>query len=180
MGCPFSVLVPVPDTATAATTASGPGSEADAALSTRKARHYGVPDTALCRSDLPAPRCITHNAVPGSRGERNENICPGEEGDRRRAIGVVAALPVTPARPRRWCDAGPPLADQKAGDEGNRDSGTKNPRREAGVGVLRWTGGSGATATAIRPTNCYMMAKNGDRSPDRIAAPLAATVGNAR
>ena len=36
-------------------------------------------------------------------------------------------------------------------------------------------------ATTIRSTNCrYMIAKNGDRSPDRIAAPLAATVGRAR
>jgi len=57
---------------------------------------------------------------------------------------------------------------------------SKNPRRVAGACDVRWFGGSKATATAIRPTNCYMMAKNGDRSPDRIAAPLAATVGRAR
>jgi len=42
------------------------------------------------------------------------------------------------------------------------------------------TGGSEATATTIRPTNRYMIAKKGARSPDRIAAPLAATVGRAR
>ena len=49
---------------------------------------------------------------------------PGNELGRRRAIGVVAVLQLSAARPRRWCDAGPPEADQKAGDEGTSDSGS--------------------------------------------------------
>ncbi len=56
----------------------------------------------------------------------------------------------------------------------------KNPRRRAGVVMCDVLAGA-APATAIRPTNRrYMIAKNGLRSPDRIAAPLAATVGSAR
>jgi hypothetical protein len=54
----------------------------------------------------------------------------------------------------------------------------ENPRHPAGVDCDELAGA--APATAIRPTNGYMIAKNGDRSPDRIAAPLAATVGSAR
>ena len=49
-----------------------------------------------------------------------------------------------------------------------------------GGGFGSFLGGSEAIATAIRPTKCYMIAKNGALSPDRIAAPLAATVGSAR
>ncbi len=69
-----------------------------------------------------------HKCRPGSPGRRDAVRSPGYEAGRRRAIGVVAALPSTHARPRRWCDAGPPgrnsvPAAQKAGDEGVR-----NPR----------------------------------------------------
>jgi len=46
-------------------------------------------------------------SMPGSPGERDAVGCSGFETGRRRAIGVVAALPATSARPRRWCDAGP-------------------------------------------------------------------------
>ena len=46
-------------------------------------------------------------------------------GGRRRSIGVVAVLPLTTARPRRWCDAGPPKVGQKAGAAGSRSR--KNP-----------------------------------------------------
>ena len=91
-------------------------------------RPIGVPGPHLCRNDLSAERPAQHKCRPGSPGERLEVSSPGHEVGRRRAIGVVAALPSTHARPRRWCDAGPPgrnsvTAAQKAGDEGVR-----NPR----------------------------------------------------
>jgi hypothetical protein len=54
-----------------------------------------------------------------------------------------------------------------------------NPRREAGVVMCDVLAGA-APATTIRPTNRYMIAKKGLRSPERIEAPLAATVGRAR
>jgi hypothetical protein len=55
-----------------------------------------------------------------------------------------------------------------------------DPRRRAGVVICDVLAGA-APATEIRPTNRrYMIAKKGDRSPDRMAAPLAATVGRAR
>jgi len=43
----------------------------------------------------------------------------------REAAGATSAgsqpSPFAPARPRRWCDAGPPKADQKAGAPGRRE-----------------------------------------------------------
>ncbi len=68
----------------------------------------------------PAPRTM---ALPGSPGELDAVCSPGYEAGRRRTIGVVAALPASHARPRRWCDAGAPgrigvTAAQKAGAEG--------------------------------------------------------------
>ncbi len=88
-----------------------------------KPRPTGVPGLTLCRIDLQVSWRATHNVIPGSPGERLEVSSPGYEAGRRRAIGVVAALPSTHARPRRWCDAGTPgrnsvTAAQKAGDEG--------------------------------------------------------------
>ncbi len=89
----------------------GPGP----ALSTGKRATTGC-RARYCAGSTPrqrgAPRTM---ALPGSPGERDEVSCSGAEGGRRRAIGVVAAFPVSLARPRRWCDAGPPKADQKAG-----------------------------------------------------------------
>ena len=87
-----------------------------------KPRPIGVPGLTLCRIDQPASRRPPHNVIPGSLGERLEISSPGCEEGRRRAIGVVAALPVSPARPRRWCDAEPlrrqcVTAAQKAGAE---------------------------------------------------------------
>ena len=47
-------------------------------------------------------------AMPGSLGKRAHRSSPRSEAGRRRAIGGVAVLPVTPARPCRWCDAREP------------------------------------------------------------------------
>ncbi len=85
-------------------------------------RPIGVPGPHLCRFDLSAERPAPHKCRPGSLGERDAVFCSGHEAGRRRAIGGVAALPATSARPRRWCDAGPPgrqcvTAAQKAGAE---------------------------------------------------------------
>ncbi len=84
----------------------------------RGAGHAIVPE----RTPGAASRSRTM-ALPGSPGERDAVCFPGYEAGRRRAIGVVAALPASHARPRRWCDAGSPgrqcvTAAQKAGDEG--------------------------------------------------------------
>ena len=58
-------------------------------------------------------------ALPGNpRGRTIRCTSPRHEAGRRRNIGVVAVPQSTPARPRRWCDAGPPEASQKAGAEG--------------------------------------------------------------
>jgi len=73
-------------------------------------------------------------ALPGSLGGRDEISFSGNEGGRLRAIGVSAALPVTPARPRRWCDAGPPKADQKAGAERIRNSSGGSSDSDRGHG----------------------------------------------
>ena len=62
-------------------------------------------------------------ALPGNpRGRAFRCASPGDQAGRRRAIGVVAVLSATPARPRRWCDAGTPdrPASQKAGAPGRR------------------------------------------------------------
>ncbi len=90
-------------------------------------RPLGVPGPHLCRNDLSALRPAPHKCRPGSPGRRDAVCSPGNEGGRRRTIGVVAALPASHARPRRWCGAGSPgrqsvTAAQKAGDEG------RNPR----------------------------------------------------
>ena len=88
--------------------------------SPRKPRPIGVPGLTLCRIDHPASRRSPHNVTPGSPGERDAVCSSGYEAGRRRAIGVVAAVSSTHARPRRWRDAGPPgrqcvTAAQKAG-----------------------------------------------------------------
>jgi len=58
-------------------------------------------------------------ALPGNpRGRAFRCGCSGSEAGRRRAIGVVAALQFSAGRPCRWCDAGTPKADQKAGADG--------------------------------------------------------------
>ncbi len=66
-------------------------------------------------------RHLPHNALPGSLGERDAVCSPGFEAGRRRAIGVVAALPINHLRDHadgatlvRWDNV---TADQKAGDE---------------------------------------------------------------
>ena len=83
--------------------------------------HRGVPGSTLCPSDLPAARRLPHNVQPGNpRGETIQFTSPGNQAGRRRAIGVVAVLQSSFARPRRWCDAGSPKAAQKAGVPGNR------------------------------------------------------------
>ena len=59
--------------------------------------------------------------MPGNpRGRPLRCISPSNEAGRRRAIGVVATPQSSTARPRRWCDAGSPSADQKAGAPGRR------------------------------------------------------------
>ena len=76
----------------------------------------------------PAARCAPHNVMPGNpRGRAFRCICSGSGGGRRRAIGVVAVLQSSPARPRRWCDAGPPKADQKAGTPGRYANADPTP-----------------------------------------------------
>ena len=107
-----------------------------------KPRPIGVPGLTLCRIDAPASPCPPHNVIPGSLARRDEVSSPGYEAGRRRTIGVVAALPITSARPRRWCDAGPSgrpgaTAAQKAGDDGsarnsNRESTTPNTPHSLG------------------------------------------------
>jgi len=42
-------------------------------VSTRKARHTGVPDMTLCRIDKPALRCVQHNVPAGL--PREANVC---------------------------------------------------------------------------------------------------------
>ena len=88
-----------------------------------------------------------------------------------------------PLRSQRLCGdivrTGIGAATAIIADDQTRFQEKENPRRKAGAAICDELAGA-ATATAIRPTNCYITAKNGDRSPDRIAAPLAATVGSAR
>jgi len=62
-------------------------------LASGKPRPTGVPGLTLCRINLPAPRPAPHNVIPGSLGERDAVCSPGDEAGRRRAIGVVVALP---------------------------------------------------------------------------------------
>jgi len=64
-------------------------------------------------------------ALPGNpRGRTIRCICASSEVGRRRAIGGVAVLQLFTERPRRWCDVGPPEADQKAGVPGSRTART--------------------------------------------------------
>ncbi len=104
-------------------------------------RLIGVPGPHLCRYDLPEERPARHKCRPGSLGERLEVSSPGYEGGRRRAIGVVAALPETHARPRRWCGAGSPgrqsvTAGRKAGVEDRVRDSVRNQRQESATGTL--------------------------------------------
>ena len=67
-------------------------------------------------------------ALPGNpRGRAFRCDCAGSEAGSRRAIGVVAVLQSSLSRPRRWCDAGSPQADQKARAPGSQDSATDPP-----------------------------------------------------
>jgi len=79
----------------------------------------GVPGPHLCRYKLPATRPTPHKCRPGSLGERDAVGSPGYEAGRRRAIGVVAALPINPRATtpmvRRWV-AGTPT--RHSGPEG--------------------------------------------------------------
>ena len=72
---------------------------------------------ALCQKNLTATRPAPHKVLPGSLG-RDAVCCSGYEEGRRRALGVVAALSTTNARPRRWRDvaAGTPM--RHGGPEG--------------------------------------------------------------
>jgi hypothetical protein len=80
--------------------------------------HRDVPGMTMCWIDPPARRCLQHIVLPGNpRGALSAWLFRLEAG-RRRAIGVVAAVPVSSSRPRRWCDAGKPAANQKAGVAG--------------------------------------------------------------
>ena len=83
--------------------------------SPRRAGHGIVlvrpPDTATPPRTMP---------MPGNpRGGPTRCICSNSEGGCRRTIGAVATLQSPRSRPRRWCDAGPPEADQKAGAPGS-------------------------------------------------------------
>ncbi len=67
-----------------------------------------------------APRTM---ALPGSPGERDPVCCSGNEGGRRRAIGVVAALPrfprATTPMGRRWAAEGGPEGRCRGHGNGN-------------------------------------------------------------
>jgi len=98
------------------------GTRASRVNGPRKTRPSGVPGLTLCPIDLPAPRNLAHNVIPGSPGRHDAVYSPGAEAGRRRTIGVVAAPSILHERPRRWCDAGAPRrqsvpAAQKAGVE---------------------------------------------------------------
>ncbi len=76
------------------------------------------------------------------------------EGGRRRGIGVVATLQSPFSRPRRWCDAGSPEADQKAGAEGNLSSRARiRP--------------SSAVAVTVLSSPAFWSAYGGPASPDQ-------------
>jgi len=66
-----------------------------------------------------ALRTMFNRATP--RGTPFQCTPPRHEAGRRSAIGVVAVLQSSLSRPRRWCDAGTPKADQKAGAPGSQD-----------------------------------------------------------
>jgi len=69
----------------------------------------------------PAVRHEPHNGMPGNpRGRKSRSVRSHSEGGRRRTIGGVAVFQSSTARPRRWCDAGPPEADHKAGAPGSK------------------------------------------------------------
>ncbi len=101
--------------------------------------------------------------MPGSLGERDAVSSPGHEVGRRRAIGVVAALPATSARPRRWCDAGPPgrqsvTASQKAGVKDrvrgsvrNQGQSSGSDRSRPGPAEIRVHRGAGFDIVPERP-----------------------------
>ena len=94
--------------------------------------HRGVPGTVLCRYNLSATKRAPHNADAGQPSRRDDLgrfSTPG--GGRRRAIGVVAVLQSSLSRPRRWCDAGSPKADQKAGASGRHDHDAFSSRRRS-------------------------------------------------
>ncbi len=128
-------------------------------------RPNGVPGPHLCRNDLSAERPTQHKCRPGSLGERDEVCCSGYEAGRRRVIGVVAALPDSPARLRRWRDAGSlgrqsVTAAQKAGAENkvrnNSSDGERGRIRSAGdrTNPHRYTTKAGRTPalrTSQRP-----------------------------
>ncbi len=111
---------------------------------------------------------------PGSPGERDAVCSTGYEAGRRRAIGGVAALPATSARPRRWCDAGAPgrqsvTAAQKAGVEAmvrnngsNRDRGRIHIRKRSN-----------------QPASVHHHRRR-DAGATSIAAPLAAPTSDGR
>ncbi len=89
-----------------------------------KPRPTGVPGMALCQKDLTATRPAPHKVHAGlPREARHTLVLPAT----RQAAGAPSAwsqpFQSTHARPRRWCDAGPPgrqsvTAAQKAGAEG--------------------------------------------------------------
>jgi len=75
-------------------------------LASGKPRPIGVPGPHLCRNDLSVTHPAPHKYGPGSLGECDAVCCSGYETGRRRAIGVVAALPINPRATtpmvRRW------------------------------------------------------------------------------
>jgi len=95
-------------------------------LSSHNESTWKTPLTGACRArycagttsrNRNAPRTMP---MPGNpRGRAFRCGCSPHEVGRRRAIGVVAVLQSSPSRPRRWCDAGTPEADQKAGAPGS-------------------------------------------------------------
>jgi hypothetical protein len=91
--------------------------------STGRAVHDVVPD------ERPLSQSRSEQRQGGQpRATTSRCTSPRHEGGRRRAIGGVAVFQSATARPRRWCDAGPPRADQKAAVTGSHGNGASIPR----------------------------------------------------
>ena len=102
-------------TAAASATATGTAAAAASASGFRNRgrpgaagleRPSGVPGTPLCLIDLPAPRCVPHNVVPGSPGRPDTVYSPGAEAGRRRPSAWSKPSNSPPKRPRRWATLG--------------------------------------------------------------------------
>jgi hypothetical protein len=135
----------------------------------------------LCRYDLPEPPCAPHNYDTGQPTRRGDPVHLLRFGMRPPAREQRGRKPFNhpPNRPRCSCDAGPPKADQKAGDEGDpwpepqpyQDTLTgRSPGRAGYVVVLVRPPGTAVRSAQLRYRATPAARRSGASAPARKEA----------